>query len=196
MRVSSADASILKPCGFDYRPGFLPLDPARVLLERLWREVPWRAQTIRLFGREVLQPRLIAWYADEGVRYSYSGLQLQSQSWHPALADLREQLQQRLGVSFNSVLANAYRNGRDSMGWHADDEPELGTEPVIASISLGATRRMLVRPRGSGPSVGFDLEQGSLLLMSGPSQAGYQHSVPKTARPVGLRLNLTFRLIR
>jgi alkylated DNA repair dioxygenase AlkB len=182
--------------GFDYRSDFLPAGQADRLLETLWREVPWRAQSIRLFGREVLQPRLIAWYADEGVRYSYSGLELQGQPWHAGLAELREVLQQQLGSPFNSVLLNAYRDGRDSMGWHADDEPELGAEPVIASLSLGATRRLLVRRGRGGPSSGLDLEHGSLLLMHGQSQARFQHSVPKTRRAAGLRLNLTFRLIR
>lgn len=195
MRPPTSDTQPLEPRGFEYRAGFLSHEEASALLDTLWRDVPWRSQTIRLFGREVMQPRLIAWYADEGVRYSYSGLQLQEQPWHAALAGLRDRLEHTLGERFNSVLLNAYRNGRDSMGWHADDEPELGVEPVIASISLGATRRMRVRARGGGASVGFDLQHGSLMLMRGPSQAQFQHSVPKTARPVGLRLNLTFRRV-
>lgn len=182
--------------GFDYRPGFLSPARADELLVTLWREVPWRAQSIRLFGRQVLQPRLIAWFADPGVRYSYSGLTLEAAAWHPAVQALRERLAGELQHAFNSVLLNAYRDGRDSMGWHADNEPELGPQPVIASLSLGEQRRMLVRPAAGGRSTGLDLEHGSLLLMCGDSQSDYRHAIPKTRRSVGLRINLTFRLVR
>ena len=182
--------------GFDYQPGFLEPGEADQLLATLWREVPWRAQHIQLFGRQVLQPRLIAWSADPGVRYSYSGLRLEATPWHPAVQALRERLETGLHHRFNSVLLNAYRDGRDSMGWHADDEPELGPQPVIASLSLGEQRRMLVRHARGGRSRGLDLESGSLLLMHGNSQSDYRHAIPKTARAVGLRVNLTFRLVR
>jgi alkylated DNA repair dioxygenase AlkB len=146
-----------------------------------------------------LQPRLTAWYGDATARYSYSGLDLTPQPWTPALLALRTQVEQATGVTFNSVLLNLYRTGQDSMGWHADDEPELGPEPVIASISLGATRRFRLRPRHSQQlphaPLGLDLPSGSLLVMRGTTQQHWQHAVPKTARPVGPRLNLTFRTI-
>jgi alkylated DNA repair dioxygenase AlkB len=138
----------------------------------------------------------MAWYADAGVRYRYSGLQLDAVPLPQALHALRRQLERDIGREFNSVLLNAYRNGDDSMGWHADNEPELCAQPVIASLSLGEQRRFRLRPRAGGASLGLDLEHGSLLLMQGSSQSCWQHAVPKTRRPVGLRINLTFRQIR
>ena len=183
------------PCGFDYDPGFLAEGDADRLLWCLWPELDWRQHDIVLFGRRVQQPRLSAWYGDAGARYRYSGLSLEPQPWHPALHALRNALESRLGRPFNSVLANAYRDGRDSMGWHADDEPELGPEPVIASVSLGACRRFLVRCIRTREPAEFRLEHGSLLVMSGSSQADFRHALPKTSRPCGLRINLTFRQI-
>ncbi|MEJ2534755.1 MAG: alpha-ketoglutarate-dependent dioxygenase AlkB [Gammaproteobacteria bacterium] len=184
------------PAGFTYRGDFLDAGRADALLETLWAEADWTQRDIVLFGRRVAQPRRVAWMSDPGVSYRYSGLTWPPTPWHAAVADLRKSLENALGRRFNSVLLNAYRDGRDSMGWHADDEPELGPEPCIASVSLGATRRLLVRPAAGGPSTGFDLEHGSLLVMEGRSQADYRHSVPKTRRPVGRRVNLTFRWIR
>lgn len=161
--------------------------------ETLWATLDWREQSITLFGRQVLQPRLMDWYADPGVRYRYSGLSLDPKPWPGALEALRGRLDDELDRAFNSVLCNAYRDGRDSMGWHADDEAELGSNPVIASVNLGAERRFRIRPRHGGPSVGINLKGGSLLVMSGRSQVDFRHAVPKTRRPVGPRINLTFR---
>jgi alkylated DNA repair dioxygenase AlkB len=112
--------------------------------------------------------------------------------WHPALLEIRERLADCTDAIFNSVLANAYRDGSDSMGWHRDDEPELGPQPVVASVSLGAARRLLIREPGKR-SLGLTLEAGSLLIMQGDFQRRYQHALPKTRRPVGLRVNLTYR---
>jgi alkylated DNA repair dioxygenase AlkB len=181
------------PAGFELIAGWLSEPEAWTA--RLRRDLDWRSQKIILFGRPVLQPRLMDWYSDPGVTYRYSGLTLAPKPWPAVLSELRKRLETHCGASFNSVLCNAYRDGRDSMGWHADDEPELGPDPLIASLNLGATRRFRIRPRGGGPSIGVDLEPGSLLLMSGRSQADFQHAVPKTRRPVGLRINLTFRRV-
>lgn len=148
-----------------------------------------------LFGQRMRQPRLVGWCADAGVEYRYSGLRLRPAPWLPALDALRHRLNAKLDCRFNSVLLNAYRDGADSMGWHADNEPELGLEPVIASLSLGAPRRFRLRPVNGGAALGFDLASGSLLLMRGRSQADWRHAVPKTRRQVGLRINLTFREI-
>jgi alkylated DNA repair dioxygenase AlkB len=188
------DAPSLPP-GFDYRPGWLSSDRAAELLRQLRAEVAWGQPEIVMFGRSVAQPRLVAWQADPGVAYRYSGLTLEATPWHPQVDALRDRLSKSLETRFNSVLLNAYRSGADSMGWHADDEPELGPEPLIASVSLGETRRMRVKPAAGGSSVGWDLHSGSLLVMSGRSQADYRHAIPKTRRPVGLRINLTFRKI-
>lgn len=178
---------------------FLPPAAAGALLRELENTIIWRQEAIRLYGREVLQPRLTAWHGDPGASYRYSGLQLTPQPWTPALQQLRAQLETATGATFNSVLLNLYRYGQDSMGWHADDEPELGPEPVIASLSLGATRRFRLRPRDaqhtSHTPVSLDLPSGSLLVMRGPTQRHWLHAVPKTTRAAGVRLNLTFRLV-
>ena len=182
---------------FQLDPAFLPATEAAQLLAQLQAEVPWEQRSIRLFGQQVPQPRLTAWYGDPAARYSYSGLAWEPVPWLPALQALRQRIETASQAQFNSVLLNLYRDGRDSMGWHADDEPELGPAPVIASLSLGATRRFRLRPQASrahGP-VGLDLPSGSLLLMGGATQQHWQHALPKTSRPVGQRLNLTFRWV-
>lgn len=179
----------------DYREAYIAPDEATEWLALLQSELAWRQQEITLFGRRVMQPRLTAWYGEEGCRYRYSGLTLEPRPWHPVLLELRQRLDRSLGCRFNSALANAYRDGQDSMGWHADDEPELGPRPLIASISLGATRRFLIRERGRSRSSGLDLEHGSLLVMKGDCQTTHRHCVPKTRKSVGLRINLTYRNI-
>jgi len=183
------------PEGCRYFPTFLGAESATGLLQRLWAKLNWQQKAIRMFGREVLQPRLICWQSDPGVRYSYSGLKMEPAAWHPSIAGLRERLEQEHGLDFNSVLLNAYRDGHDSMGWHSDDEPELGPEPVIASISLGAERSFRWREKSSHKAGSLSLTHGSLLLLSGTFQHVYQHAVPKTALITGLRINLTFRQI-
>jgi alkylated DNA repair dioxygenase AlkB len=185
---------------FRYLPGFLARDEADGLFEELWRGLHWEQREIVLFGRRLLQPRLIAWYGDTGAEYRYSGQTLHPRPWPPALAELRRRIERRTACSFNAVLANGYRDGADSMGWHSDDEPELGLQPCIASLSLGAERVFLLRPQkadasGRRTSNRLLLAHGSLLLMRRESQARYQHCLPKTRRPVGPRINLTFRRI-
>ncbi|GAB2859003.1 alpha-ketoglutarate-dependent dioxygenase AlkB family protein [Hymenobacter ruber] len=180
-----------------FDPTFLPAAEAEALLAQLTAKVAWEQRSIRLFGQDIPQPRLTAWYGDAEARYTYSGLAWEPRPWLPILQALRQRLETAAGAHFNSVLLNLYRDGRDSMGWHADDEPELGPTPVIASLSLGATRRFRLRPRaglGHAP-FGLDLPSGSLLLMRGPTQQHWQHALPKTARPIGPRLNLTFRWV-
>jgi len=178
---------------------FLPSAAASALLQELETTISWRQETIRLYGREVMQPRLTAWHGDPAATYRYSGLQLTPQPWTPTLQQLRAQVENATGATFNSVLLNLYRSGQDSMGWHADNEPELGPLPVIASLSLGATRRFRLRPRDARHTphapLSLDLPSGSLLVMRGPTQQQWLHAVPKTARPTVPRLNLTFRLI-
>jgi alkylated DNA repair dioxygenase AlkB len=183
------------PQGFSYEGDFLRPEAADSLLKLFEEELHWQHMDIVLFGRKVAQPRLTAWYADSGVRYAYSGLPLDPLPWHPALLKLRKRLQEHLGTPFNSVLCNAYRDGQDSMGWHADNEPELGSMPVIASLSLGAVRRFRIRSVDKSVSQGMDLGHGSLLVMSQASQRDYRHALPKTARNISLRINLTFRQV-
>ncbi|RFP66887.1 alpha-ketoglutarate-dependent dioxygenase AlkB [Hymenobacter lapidiphilus] len=177
--------------------GFLAPTEAAALLAELTAAVLWQQQPIRLFGKEVMQPRMTAWYGDPEATYRYSGLRLDPLPWLPALQQLRARVEAATGARFNSVLLNLYRSGHDSMGYHADNEPELGPAPVIASLTLGATRTFRLRPRPGVPAHGLSLPltAGSLLLMRGPTQQNWLHALPKTARPVGPRLNLTFRLV-
>jgi alkylated DNA repair dioxygenase AlkB len=170
---------------------------ADALLDALRGEIPWERHRLRLFGREVASPRLSCWIGDAGAAYTYSRTRFEPHPWTSTLASLREDLATRFGLRFNSVLANLYRDGRDSMGWHSDDEPELGVQPVIASLSFGAERRFRFRSRTTRRvALSIDLAHGSLLLMRGATQRSYQHDLPKTARAVGERVNLTFRWIR
>jgi alkylated DNA repair dioxygenase AlkB len=195
-----SDSELLDSALFEYHPHFLPEREADRVFERLWRELDWSQREITLFGRRLMQPRLIAWYGDPGAVYSYSGLTLAPLPWHPLLQQLKTRVEGFSGSRFDSVLANAYRDGRDSMGWHSDDEKELGPEPVIASLSLGAPRRFLLRPKTRpagerGGTIAVSLAHGSMLLMKGVSQQRFQHSLPRTKRPVGLRINLTYRRV-
>lgn len=169
----------------------LPAD----LFARLAAQVAWQQHRIRLYGRELAAPRLSAWYGDPGARYRYSGLQLEPEPWLPPLLQLREALQGELSHAFNSVLLNYYRSGADSMGPHADDEPELGAEPVIATLSLGAPRRFILRRRDGSARWQCELGDGSLLVMAGACQHHWRHAVPKTRRPVAGRISLTFRRV-
>lgn len=166
---------------------------ADAMTQQLLRDTDWEQRSIVMFGREVAQPRLNSWYGD--VPYTYSGISMTPRPWTPLLTSLRERCEELTGARFNSVLINLYRNGDDSMGWHADDERELGPEPAIASLSLGAVRRFRMRHRDSREIVEIDPANGSLIFMSGLSQACWMHEVPKTKKPVDARINLTFRWI-
>ena len=155
------------------------------------------AEEVVVFGRRVIQPRLTAWYGDPGCAYAYSGIRLEPSPWSATLRDLKARIEAATAEAFNSVLLNYYRDERDSVGFHSDDEPELGPRPVIASLSLGAERVFVMRHKSDRklPPVRLTLASGSLLLMKGDTQRHWQHGVPKEARPCGARVNLTFRRI-
>lgn len=179
-----------------FAAGWLARAEADALFERLMDEVPWETHRIRMFGKAVDSPRRSCWIGDPGAAYTYSRTRFEPRPWPPVLQALRARVDAAAGVAMNSVLANLYRDGADHMGWHADDEPELGPRPVIASLSLGATRRFALRHRRDGARrAALDLTHGSLLVMAGDLQANWQHALNKTARPVGPRINLTFRRI-
>lgn len=171
--------------------------PAAALLRELIDTIAWRSESIVLWGKAYEQPRLIAWYGDEGTRYTYSGLTLIASAWTPLLAQIRVHVERLAGVRFNSVLLNYYRHGRDSMGMHSDDEPELGPDPVIASVSLGEQRTFTLRHRVNRQRdpVHVPLESGSLLLMQGETQRYWKHGIAKEPRATGARINLNFRKI-
>lgn len=180
-----------------FYPGFFDASEAASLLDELTQTIPWRQDQIRLFGRWVDQPRLTAWHGDPGCNYTYSGMTMQPQAWTAELLTIKERIEPVAGVVFNSVLLNYYRSERDSMGWHADDEKELGKNPVIASVNLGATRRFHFKHKTlKEQRVALELTAGSLLIMAGTTQHFWLHQLPKSARALGPRLNLTFRVIR
>lgn len=195
------DPAVLRPLPLPqaevlWAPAWLARAEADALFAALRDEIPWQRHRLRLFGREVEAPRLSCWMGDTGAVYTYSRTRFDPLPWTPTLAALRERLAIALGVRFNGVLANLYRDGRDGMGWHADDEPELGPEPVIASLSLGAERAFVLRHR-ERPEWGLRrvLPHGSLLLMHGPTQRNYRHALPRSAGVLTPRINLTWRRI-
>ncbi|MBC8363544.1 MAG: alpha-ketoglutarate-dependent dioxygenase AlkB [Actinobacteria bacterium] len=159
-------------------------------------ETPWAQGEIIVYGERRPIPRLEAWYGDPGSVYTYSGRTMEPLPWTERLAGLRDSCARAAGTPFDSVLVNRYRNGADAVGWHSDDEPELGHRPIIASMSLGATRRFRLRRRDRRyDPVALDLEHGDLLVMRGQTQGLWEHCLARTARPVGERVNLTFRRI-
>ena len=170
---------------------WLPVAFAEALRAELEAELTWEQRTVQLFGRALLQPRLIAWCGE--APYRYSGQTLEPRGWTPAAQRARELVRQSTQCEFNHLLANLYRDGNDSMGFHSDNEHELGPTPQVASVSFGATRRFRIKPRKSGQAHTLDLAHNSLLLMAGTTQAHYVHGVPKQPEIRASRLNLTFR---
>jgi alkylated DNA repair dioxygenase AlkB len=181
----------------DFFSGFFEPDESDRLLESLKSNVAWRQEPILIYGRKVMQPRLTAWYGDANASYRYSGIEMNPMPWIPVLTLIRDRIQQQTGFEFNSVLLNQYRDGKDSMGWHRDNEPELGNHPVIASVSFGSARRFLFRKyRQNDQKSEVILDHGSLLIMKGECQTLWEHSIPKMMRVTDARINLTFRWVR
>ena len=175
-------------------PGFLSRSVAEDWFRRLQDGLSWRQEDIEMFGRVHPVPRLSCWLGDDGQAYTYSGIRHEPEPWGPAEA-LRQQIEACTGDRFNSALANLYRDGADTVSWHADDEPELGRCPRIASLSLGGTRRFVLRHKQTRQKLTLELTPGSLLWMGGLTQHAWEHSVPRTKRPVGPRINLTLRRV-
>jgi len=176
---------------------FLPDSVADNLLHSLMAELPWEQPDIQIAGRRLTIPRLQVWQGDPGLEYSYSGKQFSSVAWHPEILNLKRLIEDCVPYTFNSVLCNLYRDGQDSVSWHADDEPELGSNPVIASLSLGLTRSFHLKPKQPQDKRRhrIALSHGSLLVMDKNVQPNWLHQVPKTKRINGARINLTFRKI-
>lgn len=179
-----------------FAPALVPLNERARLFSQLRRQAAWKQQHITLAGRSIALPRLTAWHGDPGTAYAYSGIRNEPDPWISPLTDVRELLNFYVGTLFNSVLINLYRNGRDSVSWHADDEVELGVAPVIASVSLGASRKFSFKHR-LDRSLRHDmmLEDGDVLVMRGNTQQTWLHQIPKTTLAVGERINLTFRSV-
>ena len=163
----------------------------------LKKEIQWQQDNIKIFGKIYLQPRLTALYANNNKSYSYSNIKMQPITFTPTLFDIKSKIEKRINSQFTSCLLNLYRNGQDSNGWHADNEKELGLNPVIASLSLGAERVFHMKHRNDKKEkLKINLTNGSLLVMRGKTQHHWLHQIPKTRKKVEERINLTFRIIK
>lgn len=178
-------------------PDFMARKDADTLFKELIDTIPWRSDKITVFGKTYDQPRLTAWFGEEGKSYSYSGITMEPLTFPNLLMELKSEIEIATDTKFNSCLANLYRDGQDSNGWHSDDEKELGINPVVASVSLGEARYFHLRHKlNHSLKEKLLLNPGSLLLMMGATQHHWQHQVPKTKRKIGSRINLTFRYIQ
>ncbi|KXI30569.1 DNA repair protein [Paraglaciecola hydrolytica] len=189
IRLAMPDADVC------YYPDFLSADQAQHYFNVIQDSLLWHQEQISLYGKTFQMPRLQAWYGDKEARYSYSNLNLTPNVWTAELLSLKQRCEQQCAAVFNSVLANLYRDGQDSMGKHADDEAELGQQPVIASLSLGATRTLLFSHKETKQSMKLPLAAGSLLVMKGTTQQFWLHAIAKRKTAVAGRINLTFRYI-
>jgi alkylated DNA repair dioxygenase AlkB len=180
-----------------YVPSFFTSDVASELYLDLLREIPWQQDNIKVFGKEFAQPRLTALFGNDGKPYYYSNITMQPNPWNLLLQKIKFHVESVAGINFTTVLLNYYRDGQDSNGWHSDNEKELGLNPTIASVSLGSERLFQLK-HNTEPSLRQNilLEHGSLLIMKGTTQHFWKHQIPKTNKPVGGRINLTFRVIQ
>lgn len=181
----------------EYYPNFFSAAKANELLEKLNAEIPWQQDNITVFGKTHPQPRLTALYGNEGKPYGYSGIIMQPHAWSPLMMYIKEEVEKICLENFTTVLLNKYRDGKDSNGWHADNERELGRNPTIASLSFGAERTFQLKHNTLQESKqNIILQHGSLLIMKGSTQHFWKHQIPKITKPVGPRINLTFRIIK
>ncbi len=176
-------------------PTFFSEKESEQLMTQLINETKWQQDTIKFYGKEINLPRLTSWYGDTDKSYSYSGIVMNPHEWSPLLLTIKEKMEKLCHTKFSSVLLNYYRDGKDSVSWHQDDEPELGSNPTIASISFGATRTFKFRHIKDKITEKVELTNGSVVIMKGETQHMWQHSVPKTSKIIGPRINLTFRKI-
>jgi alkylated DNA repair dioxygenase AlkB len=190
MVLNLPDAAII------YYPDFFDNNEADAIFSELKTAIPWQQDDITVFGKTHRQPRLTALFGNEGKPYSYSNIKMQPHSWTPLLQKIKSYVEQVADANFTTVLLNMYRDGKDSNGWHADNEKELGKNPIIASVSFGTARTFQLKHNTIlGLKQTILLEHGSLLLMKGTTQHFWKHQIPKTSRPIGSRINLTFRVI-
>ena len=180
-----------------FYPHFFDRQTSDLLLDKLTHQIPWQQDYIKFYGKEIPIPRLTAWYGDEGKSYTYSGITMKPRPWIEPLLFIKKKIEPIAQVFFNSVLVNLYRDGKDSNAWHSDDEPELGENPIIGSVSFGETRDFLLKPKGKNQKIQhrIPLNHGSFLLMTGETQKYWLHQISKTKKQVAPRINLTFRII-
>ncbi len=181
---------------FEYYPNFFDTEEADFLFNKLSNETPWQHDEISIFGKKVLQPRLTCLFGNEGKPYSYSGIIMQPQPWNSTIMHIKNKIEDNCNENFTTVLANLYRNEKDSNGWHADNEKELGRNPIIASVSFGEERKFQLKHNTkTDAKMTINLAHGSLLLMKEGSQIHYKHQIPKASKSKKPRINLTFRNI-
>ncbi len=181
----------------EYFPNFFNAQKADEFFEKLKNEIPWQQDNITVFGKTYPQPRLTALFGNEGKPYGYSSIVMQPNAWNPLLMFIKSEIEEVCPENFTTVLLNYYRDGKDSNGWHADNERELGRNPVIASLSFGAERSFHLQHNTiKEQKLKINLEHGSLLIMKGTTQHFWKHQIPKTAKPISPRINLTFRIIK
>ncbi len=179
-----------------YIPNFYTGTIADKYLTRLINDIKWEQESMKMYGKEVPFPRLTAWYGDQDKPYSFSGITLQPHPWSPGLSKIKNDIEAKANAQFNSVLLNRYRDGNDSISWHTDAEKELGQNPVIASVNFGAERKFQLKHKDTDERIEIVLQHGSLLIMQGELQHFWKHQIPKTKKPLGERVNLTFRVIK
>jgi len=177
---------------------FFTKEQADALYTRLLADTHWQQDDITIYGKTHLTPRLTAWYGNPGQSYTFSGTKMEPYPWTKDLLFIKEKIERQVNIDFTSVLLNLYRGGKDSVGWHRDNEAELGNNPPIGSVSFGETRPFQLRHkfRKDLDTISIPLTHGSFLLMSGPMQHYWEHQVPKTAKEISPRINLTFRIIK
>jgi alkylated DNA repair dioxygenase AlkB len=180
----------------EYYPDFFSSIKANELFIKLQNEIPWQQDTITVYGKTHLQPRLTALFGNEGKQYSYSNIIMQPHHWSPLLFFIKEEVEKICTKNFTTILLNLYRDGQDSNGWHADNEKELGRNPIIASVSFGAERLFQLKHNKLELKQNIVLQHGSLLIMKGATQHFWKHQIPKTTKPIEPRINLTFRIIQ
>jgi alkylated DNA repair dioxygenase AlkB len=180
---------------YQFYPNFFNTIESKKYFDELINNISWKQESMIMYGKKILFPRLTSWYGDTDKPYSFSGITLNPNNWTSTLLEIKEKISTYTEAKFNSVLLNRYRNGNDSISWHTDAEKELGNNPIIASVNFGATRKFQLRHIHSGEKIEIELQNGSLLIMQGSLQHYWQHQVPKTSKKINERINLTFRVI-
>jgi len=192
----AANIPVLPPELLEYYPGFFDAGESMALMKQFISTVPWQQRMVTMYGKQIITPRLTAWFGNAGKDYTFSGTKFDPLPWTKDLLAIKEKIEPVAGIAFNSVLLNYYRDGNDSVAWHSDDEYELGVKPVIASVSFGQERRFDVRHKiDHQKKYSVDLQNGSLLLMKGDLQHSWEHRIAKSTKPLKERINLTFRVI-
>lgn len=181
---------------YQYLPNFFSKSESDLFLKYLKENILWKQESMNMYGKKIDFPRLTAWYGDNDKPYKFSGITLQPHPWTTEILAIKNKIEHQAKVTFNSVLLNRYRDGNDSISWHTDAEPELGKNPIIASVNFGATRKFQLRHFKTKEKLEIELSHGSLLIMQGELQHFWQHQVPKTKEFKTERINLTFRVIK